>query len=177
MQQVSLEAIRTMAEEAAGAIDHIFLHWSAGHYNNPSPKYHLSINGDGRILLAMPLTEIGEHTWRQNTGSVAVSILCCVEAVAYADGRIDFGPEPPTEAQVETMAQVVAALCLGLGLPCDYDHVRTHAEQADIDGYGPSSTFERWDLWGLSGVPAGQGGEVLRGKAVWYQQNGAGVKL
>ena len=162
MQEVTLENIRTMAEEAAGVIDRIFLHWSAGHYDNPSPAYHLSITGDGRILAAMPLTQIGGHTYGQNTGSIGVSILCCADAVAYADGRIDWGNVPPTDIQVETMAQVVAMLCQGLGLPCDYDHVRTHAEQADIDGYGPATTWERWDIVALPGVPAGQGGEYIR---------------
>lgn len=162
MQQVSLEAIRTIAEEARGAIDRIFLHWSAGHYNNPSPHYHINITGDGAILLAMPLTEVGGHTYMQNTGSVGVSILCCADAVVYADGRMNFGSVPPTQEQVDMMVRVVAVLCQGLGLPCDYDHVRTHAEQADLDGYGPATTFERWDLWGLPGIPAGQGGEAIR---------------
>ncbi len=162
MRQVSLADIRTMAEEAVGAIDRIFLHWSAGHYDNPSSKYHISITGDGRILVAMPLTETGEHTYMQNTGSVGVSILCCADAVAYADGRVDFGNVPPTDVQVDIMARVVAALCQGLGLLPDFAHVRTHAEQADLDDYGPATTWERWDLWALPGVPAGQGGEIIR---------------
>ena len=40
-------------------------------------------------------------------------------------------------------------MCQELGIACDFDHVRMHAEQADVDGYGPATTCERWDLWFL----------------------------
>ena len=113
MHQVSLEAIQTMANEAAGAIDRIFLHWSAGHYGQPFNDYHINIDADGTIHCPVnSLTQTLAHTWRQNTGAVGVSILCCAFA---SPGNL--GNEPPTVEQIETMAQVVAALCMGLGIP------------------------------------------------------------
>lgn len=163
MQTVTIDAVRAMAEAAAGAIDRIFLHWSAGHYGQPFPDYHLNIDADGTLYApGDDLTATLAHTWHQNTGSVAVSLLCC----AFADTN-SLGAEPPTAVQIDTMARVVAVLCRGLGLPCDFDHVRTHAEQADLDGYGPATTCERWDLWYLSdGDPPGSGGDALRAKAL-----------
>lgn len=51
----------------------------------------------------------------------------------------------------------------------------THAEAADLDGYGPSMAgtpaFERWDLWKLKDYDGvwRSGGAVLRGKGLYYQ--------
>lgn len=169
MLAVTLSDIRTMAEAAAGWIDRIFLHWTAGHYGQTFPDYHFNIDADGTVLTSVDdLTTVLAHTWKQNSGSVAVSLCCCYNANTHS-----LGPEPPTDAQIEAMAQVVAALCRGIGLSCDYDHVRTHAEQADIDEYGPATTCERWDLWFLKdGQARGSGGEIIRGKAIWYMQQG-----
>lgn len=70
------------------------------------------------------------------------------------------------------MARVAALLCKQLNLPISADIVITHCEAAEEDGYGPSTTCERWDLWKLPDLPGdGQikgGGDVIRGKALWY---------
>lgn len=102
---------------------------------------------------------------------------------------MDMGPCPPTAAQIESLAQVVAVLCKALDLNVDIYRVMTHAEAANnMDGvnpgyeangqpqgrYGPGYTCERWDLWLFPGATAGSGGNILRGKAIWYQQNGVG---
>lgn len=87
----------------------------------------------------------------------------------------DFGEEPPTKEQIESLAKVVAVLCDGLGLEISEDVVMTHCEAAELDEYGPSTTCERWDLWYLPDYPGGEmkpGGEVVRGKAIWYKQQG-----
>lgn len=155
---------------AAGVGRHprIFLHWSAGHYHQDFADYHIRIDRDGELYWNGDLTAVLAHTWHENTGDVAVAMLC-----AYAATTVGFGPEPPTNEQVETMARVVAVLCQGLGLPIDKEHVMTHAEIADVDGYGPATTCERWDLWMLKASQArGSGGEILRGKANWYLVNG-----
>lgn len=169
MRQVSMTDIRAMAKAAAGRIDHIYLHWSAGHYGQPFSDYHFNIDHDGSVQASVDdLAVTLAHTWRRNTGSVAVSLMCC----AFAS-TTSLGQEPPTEAQVECMAQLVAVLCRELGLPCDYAHVMTHAEAADEDDYGPATTCERWDLWFLRDDQArGSGGHILRGKALWYMANG-----
>jgi hypothetical protein len=125
------------------------------------------IDHDGTILTSVDvLTEYKSHTWHRNSGAVGLALACCAFATTE-----DLGDEPPTEVQIEALAQVVAALCTGLAIPCDKDHVMTHAEAADLDGYGPDTTCERWDLWFFPGVTRGDGGNVLRGKVVWYQQS------
>jgi N-acetyl-anhydromuramyl-L-alanine amidase AmpD len=164
------------------------LHWSAGHYGQPHGSYHYNIDQDGTVYTGVEsLTERLPHTWEQNSGSVGVSMLCCAFASPddlgdparveqygeeyLNDNEIPY--EPPTDAQIEAMAQVVAVLCQELAVPMEY--VKTHAEQALIDGYGPGSgdPQTRWDLWVLPGVIKGQGGNAIRGKAVYYM--GAGV--
>ncbi len=181
MHQITLADIRKMARESKEALwqaadsvsrlPRIFLHWSAGHYGQPFHEYHINIDQNGQVYTdALNFAEVLAHTWRQNTGSIGVSLLCC----AGADTN-NLGSEPPTNLQIEAMAQVVAALCQELDFPCDFDHIRTHAEQADLDGYGPASTCERWDLWFLPGTEKGEGGNLIRGKATWYMQNWAGI--
>lgn len=100
----------------------------------------------------------------------------------------DLGDYPPTAAQIEAMAQVVAVLAKALWLTIDRDRVLTHAEAADnVDGllpvgdeYGPQTTCERWDLQYLGTDESPQwttdyddpwtGGNIIRGKAIWYRQ-------
>ena len=92
------------------------------------------------------------------------------------EARINFGDEPPTEKQIDTMAKLVAILCKELGLTISMDTVITHCEIAFKDGYGPggSDPDMRWDLWFLPDDAChGEltpGGEVIRGKALFYQQ-------
>jgi len=167
VRKIFLDDLCQLARAAKGNIDCIYLHWSAGHYGQPFANYHINIDYDGSLLtsvasLSVPLA----HTWQRNYRSVGVAMLCCALATPH-----NLGNEPPTELQIEAMAQVVAVLCRELELPVDFYHVRTHAEQADLDGYGPATTWERWDLWILrQGDPPGSGGHVIRGKALWYLQ-------
>ena len=173
MREITQQELMTLAEQAKGEIGRIYLHWTAGHYDNTYDDYHLNITGDGRLWSSCrELTEYKEHTWKHNSGAVAVSICCCADAVAYADGSVDFGSGPPTQQQLETLAWVVAVLCRGLCLPIDDNYVMTHAEAADLDNYGPATTFERWDLWKLAdsnGVLC-DGGELIRSRAKAYCQ-------
>ena len=77
-------------------------------------------------------------------------------------------------AEIEKAAQVRALLADVLDLPVDAEHVLTHAEVGDLDGYGPdkigTEDFEKWDLWQLPDYDGEwrEGGDVLRGKANWY---------
>ena len=65
-------------------------------------------------------------------------------------------------------------------IPVDIQHVMTHAEAADnMDGeyyhepYGPENGCERSDLTILhAGEEWMSGGDILRGKAQWYLENG-----
>lgn len=184
MEQVTLETIQTLAEQVKEQIDVIYLHWSAGHYNNLDADYHVNITGDGRIFISTEnfATKLA-HTWHRNTGSIGVAICACAFATtenlgdASACDRfsedymnredVKMAHEPPTNTQLTVMAQVIKALCNGLGFPIDYNHVRTHCEQAEIDAYGPSTTCERWDLAILrQGGDWMNGGNELRAAAI-----------
>lgn len=175
------EAVWEAAEEN-GRTPKIYLHWTAGHYDQPFADYHVNILGDGRILLPAPnLTDYRSHTYMRNSGSIGVT-LCC----AYNANTNDLGPEPPTAEQIEVMAQVIAAIADGLWLTIEKQYVLTHGEAADnIDGltthepYGPNNGCERWDLQYLGTEESPEficdysdprtGGNVLRGKANWYR--------
>lgn len=193
MREVSIDELYSLASDARESIwsqaksvgrePKIYLHWSAGHYNTKFDDYHVNITGDGKLWLSADLNEVLAHTWKRNTGSVGIS-LCC----AYGATSSDLGSEPPTEAQIEAMAQAIVAVAKGLWLTIDKYHVLTHGEAADnIDDiypheqYGACTTVERWDLQylGTSESPKylkdydnpATGGNVLRGKANWYMDN------
>lgn len=194
MKKVTLEDIQTMAEASRAQLwkdarnmnrdVKIYLHWTAGRYDQCFDDYHLNITDDGSIYASTDdLSETLAHTWHRNTGSVGVTLCCC-----YGADTADLGDYPPTAAQIETMAQVVAVLAKALWLTIDRDRVMTHAEAADnIDGllpegdeYGPCNGCERWDLEYLGteespsfnpyATDGSRGGDVLRGKVIWYRK-------
>ncbi len=192
MRTVTVDELRAIATEArvriwdaakaAGREPKIYLHWSAGHrYGQIFEDYHVNIDGDGIIYVTGELDEVKSHTWCRNTGSVGISLCCGYQATSN-----DLGPEPPTAAQIEAMAQAIVAVADGLWLTIDKWHVMTHSEAADnIDGltphepYGPNNGCERWDLQYLGTAESPKflydhddprtGGNVLRGKANWYR--------
>ena len=197
MRKVNLDEIYTLCRdsydeiwakaESQGRDVGISMHWSAGRWETPFSDYHLNILGDGRIMASTDdMSEVLPHTWRRNTGTVGISLCCCYEATTN-----DLGEFPPTAAQIETMAQVIATVANALDLTIDINHVMTHSEAADcMDGnyphepYGYFSTCERWDLLFL-GTPESpsavtsyydpaSGGAVLRGKANFYRNKWRG---
>lgn len=166
-----------MNAAAVGRRPKIYMHWTGGYYETDFPEYHFSINGAGEISFTHGFDSKLAATYMRNSGSVAIALNCCVNAVAYADGTCNLGECPPTPIQIEAMAQVVAVVADALGVPIDIYHVMTHAEAADnmdglypCDPYGPATTCERWDLAVLSeGDDWMSGGDTLRGKALFYQ--------
>lgn len=194
MRKISLDDLGKIAEDSrenlwasarsAGLNNPlIILHWSAGWYEQKFEDYHINITGDGEIWLTVDdLAEVLAHTWKLNRGTVGVS-LCCA-ACATTD---DLGEAPPTEAQIEKMAQVIAVLCNHLWLTIRPDIVMTHGEAGDNadlyddeDLYGVNNDCERWDLQFLGTDESPEfvsdysdpttGGNVLRGKAAWFRQ-------
>lgn len=192
MRRVTVEEVRDMAADcresiweqarAYGREPKIYLHWTAGHYGQYYlDDYHIAIDADGSIYVDHDLDEVLAHTYHRNSGAVGITLACCVGATSD-----NLGSEPPTDAQVEAMAQVIVAVADGLWLTIDKNHVLTHGEAADNedgiyphDPYGPKSTCERWDLeyLGTNESPSfnpyatdgSRGGDVLRGKANWYR--------
>ena len=180
----SMDDVRRLAQNARGFIDHVYLHWTAGWYGQCYDSYHICIDKGGEIYLMCDnsLTEVKAHTWHRNTGAVGVSLCCCGDATATADGsKINLGSEPPTAQQIEVMAEVVAVLADEFNLPLDTDeYVMTHYEAAKRDGYAPGQDSDcRWDLWyipdyyGKEGA-LDEGGALIRGKAAWYQRQWRG---
>ncbi|WP_313991474.1 N-acetylmuramoyl-L-alanine amidase [uncultured Selenomonas sp.] len=177
------EEIQHTAEQV-GRETKIYLHWSAGHYGQFFADYHVQIDKDGAIYVIGDgvLDEVLAATWKRNSGSISICILGC-----YGADTNSLGAEPPTHAQIERMAQAIAALSNGLWLTIDKQRVMTHGEAADNedgiyphDPYGPKNGCERWDLeylgtmesptyhpWAEDGM---RGGDVLRGKANWYRR-------
>lgn len=176
-KKITLQELRQMARAAKGCIDKIYLHWTAGNYGQYSYDYHINIDNDGSIIATTgDLTEPKEHTWHRNSNAIGVAMCCCAGASAYQGGVIDFGEQPPTPEQIDAMSKVVAVLCDELGVEVNRSNVMTHCEAAEIDDYGPSTTCERWDLWFLRDIPGSgelkPGGDVIRGKAIWWEHNG-----
>ena len=165
---------------ALGRDPKIYLHWTAGAYDTDYPDYHFSIHADGSVEQTHDFNTAVSATYMRNSGSVAVALDCCADAAAYADETFDLGSYPPTDIQIECLAQAVAVISEALDVPIDLQHVMTHAEAADnLDGlypcdpYGPAHTCERWDLAVTAEDEAWMtGGDTIRGKALFYQQQG-----
>lgn len=176
MKRITLDELRAIARKSKNCIDRIYLHWTAGNYHQFFSDYHLCIDEDGAIIASTDdLRQRKAHTYMRNTNSVGIALCCCADASCWADGRVDFGSVPPTPEQIDSMAQVVAVLCEELDLAVNANNVITHCEAAEQDGYGPSSTCERWDLWKLPNLPGDgeimDGGQVIRGKAIYWQKH------
>ena len=156
MREVTLEELSTMASDAREAIwslaqdygrePKIYLHWTAGHYHQKFDDYHVNIDQDGRIFVSTDdLSDVLAHTWRRNSGSVGITLDCCAGATSE-----DLGDAAD-----------------------NVDGLNAHED------YGPQSTVERWDLQflGTDESPVytadyddpATGGNVLRGKALWYK--------
>jgi murein DD-endopeptidase MepM/ murein hydrolase activator NlpD len=143
----------------------IFLHWTAGGYNdNPSQfGYNSVFDGSGNKHQIRPYNVTGEHTWHRNKNSVGL-------AVAAMGGKTDPWSVPPKAGQIESMTAEAGKIAKSWGWKAsdiNKNNVMTHAEIAKIDGYGPGSGDEemRWDfLQTAKGKPDWSGGDELRQK-------------
>lgn len=183
MRQLTINELMDMATNARGQIDKIYLHWSAGHYNQShTESYHICIDGAGQLWTDVyDLTEHRDHTWLRNSRAIGISINGCWDAISPTN----MGTEPPTEAQIYALSYVVALLCVQIGIPLDIQHVMTHNEAADcLDGeyphapYGYRNSCERWDLLVLrQGETPETGGDQIRGNARFIASNEWGINI
>lgn len=192
MKQLTKDDLMTMATNAQGQIDHLYLHWSAGHYNQShTDKYHICIDKDGKMYTDVDLfTEHRDHTYMRNSRAIGITLNGCWDAI----NPTNMGTEPPTEKQIYSISWLVALLCVQIGIPLDIQHVMTHAEAADNkDGmdlcyydptpypnntYGPDSTCERWDLWVLrENEQPWSGGDNIRGNARYIAHTEWGIDI
>ena len=201
METVELWRIKQLAEASREAVWKIakahgyepktYLHWSAGKYNTPFADYHINILGDGKIVISTTdFSEVKNHTWRRNSGSIGIALAC-----AYGASSANLGGYPPTAKQIEVMAQVINAVATGWWLTIDKAHVLTHGEAANNedggigthepyawwnDSYGDGDTRGDLEYLGTDESPrynpwtkdGSRGGDILRGKANWYRQQG-----
>ena len=196
-QAVTIKDLERLADEARARVwdnaaahgrePKIYMHWSAGHYDQCHDSYHVCITGGGEVYLMAPLYETTDGTWKRNSGAINVAINGCWDA-----GSSDLGSEPPTEVQLEALAQVVAAIANGLWLTIDKAHVMTHGEAANNedgyydahqpyawwnDSYGDGDTRGDLEYLGTPKSPCynphatdgSRGGDVLRGNANFYR--------
>lgn len=165
MQLYSETELKQKALTARGSIHRLYLHWTGATYTQLFDSYHLNVRGNGMVYgPRVPLTDRLAHTWQRNTGAIGLTICCGYNATTE-----NFGAYPPLLLQIEVLCRISALLLIGCGLTPSFETVRTHAEQADIDDYGPTTTCERWDLWMLNDKePPGSGGSILRGKIAYY---------
>lgn len=192
MRTIEKDELMSMATSARGYIDHIYLHWSAGHYNQShTDKYHICIDKDGKMYTDVDLfTEHRDHTYMRNSRAIGITLNGCFDAINPSN----MGTEPPTEKQIYALSWLVALLCVQIGIPLDVQHVMTHAEAADNkDGmdlyyndptpypnntYGPDSTCERWDLWVLrENEQPWSGGDNIRGNARYIAHTEWGIDI
>ena len=178
---IDIAKLKPLAHRSKGKITKLYLHWTAGRYEQVFDDYHISIGKTGTIYLSCSdFTELKAHTWHRNTGSIGIALCCaylasCRRNFGNATPLIDFGPYGPTQEQIESMAKVIAVITKELGLDISEETVLTHQEAASQDGYGPGDGDPdmRWDLWYLPDLPCTiklvHGGHVLRGKALWYR--------
>ncbi len=183
LKQLALEGKNSLWEQARseGRDVKIYVHWSAGHYGSFFDDYHVNVDKDGSIYVSTDdLSTVLAHTYCRNTGAIGIAAACCVGSSLDGDGTSHLGPEPPTDEQIEAIAQVICVLADALDLTIDLNRVLTHAEAGDNkDGlsthepYGPDATCERWDFFVCKeGEEPYSGGDTLRGKANYYRGQG-----
>ena len=178
--EILTKMARTDAPELYELTDNpqIYLHWTAGRYGVSSEHYHICIDKDGTIeFMCESLAEKLSHTYGRNSGNIGIAIEGCYDAVVYDDEKdghfADMGSEPPTAKQLDTMAKCIAIICRELEIPIDDEHVITHAEAADEDGYGlddddpdcrwDGAVWHSYDVWGT-------GGDIIRKMAQARQE-------
>ena len=176
-RRINHRELRILAQKAKGSINKLYLHWTAGRYGQYFDDYHLNIDSGGEIYQTCnSLTELKAHTWKRNTGAVGISLCCAYGAVLNSNWQPIYPEFAPTELQINQMAAVVAILCNELELPISFSDVKTHAEIAFLDGYGPGQDDPdlRWDLLALPGLPQTKnlrpGGYLLREKAMEFSK-------
>lgn len=107
--------------------------------------YHFVIRKDGIIERGRPRSTIGAHAEGFNNRSIGINIVG------------DFEQAQPTDAQIESTAQLIAELADIYGLTPDVQTVVGHGDLMP-------TTCPGRNLQAML--------QTIRGKAIWYQQNG-----
>ena len=136
---MTLRELFDLGKQAKGRITHLYLHWTAGRYQQFFADYHLNLDGEGQLYQTCSrVTDLKAHTYQRNSGAIGIALCCALDA-SWNGERPDLGTYPPTLKQLQNVAKVVAVLCAALGIELTPESVMTHAEAAAFDGYGPGS--------------------------------------
>ena len=72
--QIDYKKLAEVAKRSRGKINRLYLHWTAGHYDDVYDDYHINIGAGGELYLTCEdFTELKAHTWRRNTGSIGIA--------------------------------------------------------------------------------------------------------
>ncbi len=140
----------------------VFLHWTAGDYEETFPAYHFCIalrDGSPAVVQTYPLpanardlrggdAPYAAHVAGRNSYAIGVAV-CGMRGAEPAD----FGPFPLRDDMLDAACALVARLCATYRIAIDAEHVRTHAETAVEDGYFGAGHDERWDVARLAADP------------------------
>jgi hypothetical protein len=146
----------------------ISLHWTAGYYTPNELEmahYHGGvIYEDGRATAEKwnDYNRVLPHTYGRNGELIGLTVCAMANATTG-----NFGPAPVRPEQIDELCLMAAEVAYLKGI--DTSQIRTHAEWAIIDGYGPQSGDRetRWDLSILNPGPctaeiARKNGDELR---------------
>lgn len=106
--------------------------------------YHYVIRKNGAIEAGRPHWTIGAHAYGENKHTIGIHVC----------GNFELAE--PTDAQIESLAMLIATVCDDYGLPIDEDHVVGHRDLM-------ATACPGTNLYVL--LPE------VRGKANWYAQN------
>jgi len=167
----------------------IYFHWTGGtDYNGRPTPYHSFVDGSGKVHYnqgyATDRTSPG-HTWRRNTGSVAIAANA-MGHVGQENGYNQakgWAQTPLKHVQVNSMTLEAARLALAWGWKesdINIRNIMTHAEAAaNRDGKSPTPNYGpggespiRWDLWYLTqGGAKWSGGKIMRSMIKQHMRN------
>ena len=127
---MTLRELFDLARQAKGQVKHLYLHWTAGRYEQFFDDYHLNIDGEGQLYQTCNrFTDLKAHTYQRNSGAIGIALCCALDA-SWCGEKPDLGSCPPTLKQLQNLAKVVAVLCTGHGIEITPESVMTHAEAA-----------------------------------------------
>ena len=106
--------------------------------------YHYVIRKDGTIEEGRPHWTVAAHAYDFNSHTIGIHVC----------GNFEIGE--PTQAQIESLAMLLANVCDDYGLPIDKDHVVAHRDLMATACCGENLYNQL---------------QTVRGKAIWYQQN------
>lgn len=158
----------------------ITLHWSAGSYtirdgDDVDDHYHYAFDKNGGMFVCQhkPSDNINindhyyaAHTRRANTDNIGLSCAAMFGAdVNWGTNKIDPGPYPLTDAQVDAMCAAAARLASECNIPITRETVLSHAEWPITHGVHQNN---KWDFQWLPGWTHIRGpiatGDILRSK-------------